>query len=181
MSIATSEVAAPYAQALLSIAKSKNSTDELNQTAGEFLNLLNESSDLSQFLANPIAEKEAKRGVINKVLGDGANQQMKNFMMLLVDKGRIALVQPILEEFRSLVREMNQTVLAEVISAVELTDEQKETVRQKVQGMTDAKSVELSTQVDSDLIGGVIVKIGSKVLDASIRGQLRRISLQLGV
>lgn len=181
MSIATSEVAAPYAQALLSIAKSKNSTDELNQTAGEFLSLLNESDDLSRFLANPIAEKEAKRGVINKVLGDGANQQMKNFMMLLVDKGRIALVQPILEEFRSLVREMNQTVLAEVISAIELTDEQKETVRQKVQGMTDAKSVELSTQVDSDLIGGVIVKIGSKVLDASIRGQIRRISLQLGV
>lgn len=181
MSIATSEVASPYAQALLSIAQSKNSIDELNQTAGEFLALLKGSDELSQFLANPIANKEAKRGVINKVLGDDANQQMKNFMMLLVDKSRIALVQPILEEFRSLVRALQQTVLAEVISAVELTDEQKETVRQKVQGMTKAKSVELSTQVDSDLIGGVIVKIGSKVLDASIRGQLRRIGLQLGV
>ncbi len=181
MSIATSEVSAPYAQALLSIAKSKNSVDELNQIAGEFLELLKGSDELSYFLANPIADKEAKRGVINKVLGDDANQQMKNFMMLLVDKSRIALVQPILEEFRSLVRELQQTVLAEVISAVELTDEQKETIRQKVKGMTKAKSVDLSTQVDSDLIGGVIVKIGSKVLDASIRGQLRRIALQLGV
>ena len=181
MSIATSEVSVPYAQALLSIAKSKNSIDELNQTASEFLELLKGSDELSQFLANPIADKEAKRGVISKVLGDNANQQMNNFMMLLVDKGRIALIQPILEEFRSLVRDLQQTVLAEVISAVELTDEQKETVRQKVQGMTQAQSVELSTQVDSDLIGGVIVKIGSKVLDASIRGQLRRIGLQLGV
>ena len=181
MSMATSEVAAPYAQALLSIAKSKNSVDEFNQTAGDFLNLLAESNELSQFLASPIANKEAKRGVINQVLGDDANPQMKNFMMLLVDKGRIIVVQPILETFRALVRDLQQTVLAEVVSAVELTDEQKETVRQKVQGMTNAQSVELSTQVDPDLIGGVIVKIGSKVLDASIRGQLRRIGLQLGV
>ena len=181
MSIATSEVAAPYAQALLSIGQSKNSVDDLNNVAGEFLNLLKESDELSQFLANPIADKDAKKGVIAKVLGDDANQQMKNFLMLLADKGRIVLVQPILEEFRSLVRDLQQTVLAEVISAVELTDEQKETVRQKVQGMTDAKSVELDATVDPDLIGGVIVKIGSKVLDASIRGQLRRIGLQLGV
>lgn len=181
MSIATSEVAAPYAQALLSIAQSKNSVDELSQTAGDFLNLLKGSDELSAFLANPIADKEAKRGVINKVLGDDANPQMKNFMMLLVDKGRIALVQPIFESFQALVRELKQTVLAEVISAVELSDEQKETVRQKVQNMTEAKSVELVSTVDPDLIGGVIVKIGSKVLDASIRGQLRRIGLQLGV
>ena len=181
MSTATSEVAAPYAQALLSIAQSKNSVDDINQIAGDFLDLLKSSDDLSQFLANPIVGKEAKRGVIHRILGDDANQQMKNFMLLLIDKGRIILVEPILEEFRSLVRNLKQTVLAEVISAVELTDEQRETVRQKVQQMTDAQSVELTTQVDADLIGGVIVKVGSKVLDASVRGQLRRIGLQLGV
>lgn len=180
MSIATSEVAAPYAQALLSIGQSKNTVDELSQTAGELLNLLKESEELSAFLANPITDKDAKKGVLNKVLGDDANVQMKNFLMLLVDKGRIYLVTPILQEFQSRVRELNQTVLAEVISAVELTDEQKDTVRQKVQSMTEAKSVELETRIDSDLIGGVIIQIGSQVLDASIRGQLRRISLQLG-
>ena len=181
MSTATSEVVAPYAQALLSIAQSKNSVDDINQIAGDFLTLIKSSDELSQFLANPIVGKDAKRGVINRLLGDDANQQMKNFMLLLIDKGRIILIEPILEEFRSLVRALKQTVLAEVISAVELTDEQRETVRQKVQQMTDAKSVELTTQVDADLIGGVIVKVGSKVLDASVRGQLRRIGLQLGV
>ena len=181
MSTATSEVVAPYAQALLSIAQSKNSVDDINQIAGDFLTLIKSSDELSQFLANPIVGKDAKRGVINRLLGDDANQQMKNFMLLLIDKGRIILIEPILEEFRSLVRALKQTVLAEVISAVALTDEQRETVRQKVQQMTDAKSVELTTQVDADLIGGVIVKVGSKVLDASVRGQLRRIGLQLGV
>lgn len=180
-SIATSEVAAPYAQALLSIAQSKNQVDELSGTASELLNLMKESDQLTQFLTNPIANRDAKKNVIGQVLGENANAQMKNFMLLLVDKGRIALVEPILQEFQSLVRDLKQTVLAEVISTVELTDEQKETVRQKVQSMTDAQSVELETSVDPDLIGGVIIKIGSKVLDASIRGQLRRIGLQLGV
>ncbi|MGB7486587.1 MAG: ATP synthase F1 subunit delta, partial [Phormidesmis sp.] len=101
-------------------------------------------------------------------------------LMLLVDKGRIYLVKPILQQFQAQVRELKQTVLAEVISAIELSDEQKETVRQKVQGMTKANAVELETKVDPDLIGGVIIQIGSQVLDASIRGQLRRIGLQLG-
>ena len=181
MSIATSEVAAPYAQALLSIAQSQNSVDEISSNASDFLNLLKESSELSDFLANPVTGKDAKKGVLRQILGDGVNQQMKNFMLLLVDKGRIYLAEPILKEFQARVRELKQTVLAEVISAVELTDEQKETVRQKVQSMTNAQSVELESSLDSDLIGGVIIKIGSQVLDASIRGQLRRIGLQLGV
>ena len=180
MSIATSEVAAPYAQALLSIAKSKDSVDELSQIAADLLALIEESAGLSDFLENPIANTDAKRGVLNQILGDDANAQMKNFLMLLVDKGRIYLVRPILQQFQAQVRELKQTVLAEVISAIELSDEQKETVRQKVKEMTKANAVELETKVDPDLIGGVIIQIGSQVLDASIRGQLRRIGLQLG-
>ena len=87
---------------------------------------------------------------------------------------------PILSQYRALVREVNQTVLAEVSSAIELSDEQKESIRQKVVSMTDAKAVELSTNVDDSLLGGVIIKIGSQVIDASLRGQLRRIGIQLG-
>lgn len=181
MSIAISEVAAPYAQALLSIAKSKDSVDAISQIAADFLNLLKESEGLSTFLANPIANSEAKRGVITKVLGDETNTEMKNFLLLLVDKGRIYLAEPILQQFQAQVRELKQTVLAEVTSAIELSNEQKETVRQKVLSITQANAVELETSVDPDLIGGVIIQIGSQVLDASLRGQLRRISLQLGV
>lgn len=181
MSMATSEVAAPYAQALLSIAQSKDKMDELSQLAAELLKLLKESDTLSEFLANPITANDAKKGVLAKILGDDTNPHMRNFLMLLVDRGRIYLLEPILQQFQARVRELKQTVLAEVISAVELSNEQRETVRQKVMGMTQAKSVELESRVDPDLIGGVIIQIGSKVLDASVRGQLRRIGLQLGV
>jgi len=74
---------------------------------------------------------------------------------------------------------MNQTVLAEVISAVELTEAQQQAIREKVKGMTNAHEVELDQKVDRDLIGGVIIKVGSQVIDASLRGQLRRLSLRL--
>ena len=102
MSIATSEVAAPYAQALLSVAKSNDCVDQISQTAADLLSLLKESQDLSAFFANPVAAAEAKRGVVNQVLGDDANPQMKNFLLLLVDRGRIYLIEPILQQFQAL-------------------------------------------------------------------------------
>ncbi|MEO1621092.1 MAG: ATP synthase F1 subunit delta, partial [Cyanobacteria bacterium J06632_3] len=101
MSTATSEVAAPYAQALLSIAKSKDSVDDLSRIAAELLTLIKESDELATFLANPLASKDAKKGVLARVLGDDTNQQMKNFLMLLVDKSRIYLVEPILQQFQA--------------------------------------------------------------------------------
>jgi len=76
-------------------------------------------------------------------------------------------------------RQLNQTVLAEVISAVPLTEAQQQAIIQKVIAISNARQVELETKVDSELIGGVIIKVGSQVIDASIRGQLRRLSLRL--
>jgi F-type H+-transporting ATPase subunit delta len=85
----------------------------------------------------------------------------------------------ICEQYQELLRKLKQAVLAEVTSAVELSDEQKQAVREKVIAITGAREVDLETQVDRDLIGGVIIKVGSQVVDASLRGQLRRISLRL--
>ncbi|MEO1181392.1 MAG: ATP synthase F1 subunit delta, partial [Cyanobacteria bacterium J06636_28] len=95
-------------------------------------------------------------------------------------RGRVALLMPILNQFQAMVRDINQTVLAEVSSAIELSDAQKDSVRQRVISMTGARAVELSTELDASLLGGVIIKVGSQVVDASLRGQLRRIGIQLG-
>ncbi len=64
-------------------------------------------------------------------------------------------------------------------SAVPLSESQQETIKEKVIAMTGAHQVELSAKIDSDIIGGVIIKVGSQVIDASLRGQLRRLSLRL--
>lgn len=176
---ATAAISRPYAEALMSIAQSNNVADKFDSDVRSLLNLLKESQPLQKFFANPFIDAEDKKGVISKILSDDTNPIFRNFLMLLVDRRRITLVEDIGQEYLAKLRELNQTVLAEVISAVPLTDEQKQTIKEKVKSMTDAREVELDSKINSDIIGGVIIKVGSRVVDSSLRGQLRRLSLSL--
>ncbi|PSB50839.1 F0F1 ATP synthase subunit delta [Chroococcidiopsis cubana CCALA 043] len=173
------QVVQPYAQALMSVARSNNLTEQFGEDARTLTNLLRESEQLRNFLTNPFVSISDKKAVLGRVVGDNVNPYMRNFLMLLVDRRRIILLEGICQQYLALLRQLNQTVLAEVTSAVELTEEQKQAVRDKVIAMTNARQVELETRIDQSLIGGAIVKVGSQVIDASIRGQLRRLSLRL--
>lgn len=177
--IVTGEILERYAQALLSVAQDNNILDQVGQDISAILNVLKESQDLREFLASPIFKADAKKAVLHQVLGDSVHPYTKNFLLLLVDRRRVVLLEGICKQFQALLRKLNQTVLAEVTSVHELTDDQKRSLQEKVMAITGARSVELETKLDPDLIGGVIIKIGSQVIDASLRGQLRRISLRL--
>ncbi|AFW96740.1 ATP synthase F1 subunit delta [Dolichospermum sp. UHCC 0684] len=176
---ATAEVSQPYAQALLSIAQSQNLTEEVGGDARTFLSLLTGSQELTSFLSNPFVKPENKKNVLKQLLGEGVNLCLRNFLLLLVDRRRIAFLEPILQQYLVLLRQLNQTVLAEITSAVPLTQTQLQAITEKVITLTKARQVELATKIDSDLIGGVIIKVGSQVIDASLRGQIRRLSLRL--
>ena len=175
----SSEVGEPYAQALMSLAQQNNLTDQFGDTFRSLSSLLTESKDFKDFVLNPVIKGEDKKAVLKQVLGDDANPYLVNFMMLLVDKRRIVFLEPIVEQYLNLLRKLNQTVLAEVTSATELSESQQQSLVEKVKAIAQARDVELKTSIDPDLIGGVIIKVGSKVIDASIRGQLRRISISL--
>ncbi|MBR8835558.1 MAG: F0F1 ATP synthase subunit delta [Stigonema ocellatum SAG 48.90 = DSM 106950] len=177
--IATDEIAQPYAQALISVAQSKNQTEQFGEDVRSLLSLLSGSTQLQSFLGNPFIEPEKKKAVINQILGEGANTYLRNFLLLLVDRRRISLLESIGRQYLAFLRQLNQTVLAEVISAIPLTDAQQQAVTSKVIAMTSARSVELDTKIDREIIGGVIIKVGSQVIDSSLRGQLRRLSLRL--
>jgi F-type H+-transporting ATPase subunit delta len=176
---ATAEVSQPYAQALLSIAQSQNLTEEVGGDARTFIGLLTGSQELTSFLSNPFVKPENKKNVLKQLLGEGVNLCLRNFLLLLVDRRRIAFLEPILQQYLVLLRQLNQTVLAEITSAVPLTQTQQQAITEKVITLTNARQVELATKIDSDLIGGVIIKVGSQVIDASLRGQIRRLSLRL--
>jgi F-type H+-transporting ATPase subunit delta len=177
--IATAEIAQPYAEALMSVAQSKNQTEEFGEDVRSLLNLLSESEQLRNFFGNPFIPPEDKKAVISRIFGEGANTYLRNFLMLLVDRRRILLLEDICQQYLALLRQIKQTVLAEVISAVPLSEAQQQAVKEKVIAMTNAREVELDTKIDRDIIGGVIIKVGSQVIDASLRGQLRRLSLRL--
>lgn len=172
------QVVEPYAQALMSMARSKDQTEPVGEDIRSLLNLLQSSEQLRNFLANPFVKAEDKKTVLRQVMTD-INPYLRNFVLLLVDRRRILLLTEICQQYLALLRQLNQTVLAEVVSAVELTADQQQAVREKVIAMTSANQVELDTKLDPNLIGGVIIKVGSQVVDASLRGQLRRLSLRL--
>jgi F-type H+-transporting ATPase subunit delta len=173
------EIAQPYAQALMSVAQGNNITEQIAEDVRGLLNLLQESNQLRNFIDNPFVDGNDKKAVISRVLGEGANPYLRNFLMLLVDRRRISFLPDICQQYLVLLRQLTQTVLAEVTSAIPLNESQQQTIKEKVMTMTNARQVELEAKIDRDIIGGVIIKIGSQVIDASLRGQLRRLSLRL--
>lgn len=173
------EILERYAQALLSLAQDNNILDQVGNDVNSILGVLKESPDLQEFLDNPLIKPADKKAVMNRILGDSVHPYTRNFVQVLVDRRRIMFLEGICKEFQALLRKLNQTVLAEVTSARELTDDQKNSLREKVLAMTGARQVELETHIDPELIGGVVIRIGSQVIDASLRGQLRRLSLRL--
>lgn len=174
------EIAEPYAQALMSVAKSNNLTDQIGEDTQSLLALTKESEDLRTMLDSPVIEASKKKAVLRQVVGDQIHPFTLNILLLLVDRGRIMLLPEVCKQYQELLRQLKQAVLAEVTSAIELNHEQKEAIKQKVMAVTQAQQVELETSVDPDLLGGVVIKVGSQVIDASLRGQLRRIGVRLG-
>lgn len=175
----SSEVAAPYSQALMSIAQSHDLTDQFGNDIRALLGLLEASPDFRELIGNPVIQESDKKAVLQRIAGEETNPYLMNFLMLLVDKRRIFFLPEICQQFLALLRKLKNVVLAEVLSATELTEVQRQGVVEKIKTLTGAQDVELKTTVDRDLIGGVIIKVGSQIFDASLRGQLRRISLSL--
>jgi F-type H+-transporting ATPase subunit delta len=169
----------PYAEALMSLGDERGLTDRLSQDINGILAVLESSSDLQQLLSNPLIKADAKKAVINEVFGSQVDGTMLRFMSLVIDRRRAMYLDAICRHCQALIRKARNITLAEVISATDLNDGQRQAVMDKVKSMTGANHVELSTRLDPDLIGGVIIKIGSRVLDASIKGQLRRLSNSL--
>ena len=163
----------------MSLAKSKELTEKFAEDVRGLINVMAESPELTKFLGNPVINPEDKKAVVQRMVGDQVDPLMRNFLMLLIDRGRIIFLEQIGKQYLALLRELNQTVLAEVTSTIELSEDQKNTVSERVKSMTGAAGVELETKIDPSLLGGVIIKVGSQIIDSSLRGQLRRIGISL--
>ncbi|MEM1172636.1 MAG: ATP synthase F1 subunit delta [Cyanobacteria bacterium P01_H01_bin.35] len=179
MSIIAGEIVEPYAAALMSLAKSKELTERFAEDVRGLINIMDESPEFKQLMGNPVIKPEDKKAVLQRMVGEQVDPFMRNFLMLLIDRGRIIFLEQIGKQYLALLRELNKTVLAEVTSTVELNEDQKNTVRERVKSMTGATGVDIETKIDPSLLGGVIIKIGSQIIDSSLQGQLRRIGNSL--
>ncbi|ERN41828.1 ATP synthase, F1 delta subunit [Rubidibacter lacunae KORDI 51-2] len=178
-SLLSAAVVEPYADALMALADARDLADRFGEDARTLLAALEASEDLRQLIANPTIAIDSKKRVLRTLASDRLDPLFANFLMLLADKNRLFFLDDICRQYLTLLRRRNQTVLAEVTAAIELAGSQRDTIRDRVKNITGARDVELEVKVDPDLLGGAIVRVGSQVLDASLRGQLRRLSLQL--
>lgn len=180
MSIVLNKVAVPYAEALLDLAKSndtlKGTTNDMNIVSQFLAN----SSDLKKFLENPLVTKEAKKNVVKDILSEQIDSNTLNFLLLLVERGRIEALESIAQKFLELSFKQESIEIAKVTSSIQLSAQQQKDIAAKLKVITGAKQIKLALKVDPSLIGGFTIEVGSKLIDTGIRGQLKQISLLLG-
>jgi F-type H+-transporting ATPase subunit delta len=181
MSIVLCKVAEPYAEALLDLAKSNNSLQDMTNDMNIVSQFLANSSDLKKFLGNPLITKDAKKNVVKDVLGEQIDGRTLKFLLLLVDRGRIELLESVAEKFLELSYKQESIEIAKITSSIKLSADQQKEIAEKLKIITGAKQIKLALKVDPQLIGGFTIEIGSKMIYTSIRGQLRQISTLLGV
>ncbi len=173
------QIVLPYAEALLALSRSLQAVDTTATHLSLILESLERSEKLENFLNNPLFAAKVKKSVLNELFANQVNPHVLHFLYVLVDRRRIVLLKSVIQHYFDLADKLRLVTVVEVITALPLNDLQKEAVQKKLKHMTASNEVRLIEQVDSDLIGGLIVKIGSKVIDMSISGQLSQISSYL--
>ncbi len=172
-------ITTPYAEAFLQIAESKKELEKIISQSKSILQLWKESPELSEAMGSPILEVDSKKLVIEKIFSKQVTPSFLNFLKLLADRQRIGLLDSILERLLEIYREQRNIALATVTSATELNEDQQEELLKSVQSVAGTNNLELNLKVDPSLIGGFVVSVGSKVIDASLSGQVRRLGLSL--
>jgi F-type H+-transporting ATPase subunit delta len=180
MSIVLSKVAEPYAEALLDLAKSNDSLKETTNDMNIVSQFLANSSDLKKFLGNPLITRDAKKNVVKDILGEQISGNTLKFLLLLVTRNRIEVLESIAQKFLELSYKQESIEIAKITSSIQLSAEQQKQIAEKLKVITGAKQIKLALKIDPKLIGGFTIEIVSKMIDTSILGKLKQISNLLG-
>ena len=171
------EIASVYARSLFEVAQEQDKLDTVRDELGEFADALNGSRELQVFLFSPYFSSKEKIEGLDKAVS-GADETVTNFLKLLIEKHRMPVVFRIRAELDKLWEEENRLLPVIVTSAVELPEETVKQIGDRISEQTDRK-VDLSSRVDPDILGGIIVRVGNSVLDASIRNRLENFRKQV--
>lgn len=166
------KIATPYARALYDFSNDQNI---MHQVTADFQNLevlLKQTPDLISYLTSPIVTNVAKEEMITKTLKSQLNKETFQFLLLLVKRNRINLIQQVIDSYLNLVYDLASIKMVEVTSAFPFTNKQKNQLVKKLKDMTNAREIRLAITVDSSLIGGFLIKTDSKILDFIIKNQL---------
>ena len=171
------EIAQVYARSLFEVAEEHDKLDDVREQIGQFADALGESRDLQTFFFSPYFSTEEKKTGLASAL-EGADPVAENFLALLIENHRMPVLFRVRREFDQMWREVNKLLPVQITSAVELDSAVTEQIGDEI-GRQTGRTVELTSTVDPDVLGGLVVRVGNSILDASIRTRLERLRKQV--
>ena len=164
------EIAEVYGRSLFEVARERDTLDRVRDQLGEFADALRDNRDLQVFFFSPYFSSQEKMDGLERAV-DGADETLTNFLKLLIEKHRMPAIFRIRRVVDALWERENKVLAVQIKTATELDDELVREIGDKIAKGTDRK-IELSADVDPDILGGIVLRVGNSILDASIRNRL---------
>jgi F-type H+-transporting ATPase subunit delta len=171
------EIAQVYARSLFEVAGDHDKVDDIREQLGTFADAVEDDRSLTTFFFSPYFSSEEKKEGLHKAV-EGADELFMNFLELLIEKHRMPAIYRIRREYDGLWREANKMLPVQVTSAVELDEEIVKSLGDKISETTGRK-VDLTAEVKPDIIGGIVLRVGNSILDASIHNRLEQLRKQV--
>lgn len=168
-----------YGDALFETAIESGCLEEYFEEAKVLLEVLKTNEDLIRLMNHPKVSKEEKATVLKNCFGESISGEMMGLLQFVVTKERFSEMEAILENFLAQVKEHKNIGIAKVISPMELTEAQKDRIREKLLETTKYVEFEIAYEIDPELIGGLVIRIGDRIVDSSIRTKLQGLSRDL--
>jgi F-type H+-transporting ATPase subunit delta len=167
------EIASVYARSLFEVAKEQGKLDDVRDQLGQVADAVAENRELQTFFFSPYFSTEEKKEGLGKTL-EGADDIVRNFLALLIENHRMPALFRIRRELDQLWRRENKHLPVTITSAVELDEATVKAIGDAI-GRQTGQTVDLTTNVDPDVLGGLVVRVGNSILDASIRNRLENL------
>jgi F-type H+-transporting ATPase subunit delta len=165
-----------YAAALFALAKEQGTTDQVAADLQAFAGLIDESPDLQRFVRSPVFSAEVQLKALGAILDQaGYSPATSNFLKLVAAKRRLFAIRDMIRDYAALHDDARGVTRADVTVAEPLSDSHRAAIEDALKTVTGGKSVEVNVKVDPSIIGGLVVKLGSRMVDASLKTKLNSI------
>ena len=172
-------VSKTYGDALFAVAMEDGRMDEFFEAALSIVEILRTNEDFSKLMNHPKIMKEDKVKIVEETFAERLPKEFIGLMKLMVEKGRASEMLSVFDYFVCLVKEEKKIGKADVTTAIDISDAQKEQIEKKLLETTKYESFEMCYHVDESLIGGMVIRIGDRVVDSSIKTKLYELSREL--
>ena len=168
-----------YGGALFELAVEENKTGLFLEEVGELLKVIEQNQDFGQFMNHPKIPKEEKIAVMESIFRDRIDKELLGFLVTIVEKDRYSEIEEILKYVVDSIKEYRKIGVAYVTSAVELSDSQKKDVEKRLLDTTQYEVFDMNYTIDESIVGGMIIRIGDRVVDSTIKSKIEAMSREL--